>query len=151
MAKMHAGMHGLHEHGIGASSLFFQTSVAHSVAAAAVQDDTYWQVGLIQNTPTGQPAFLHRTSNSAKWMLDRELSSMQRPRSVTPPLGRHSMGGMHWNHEWHNVCFDKDRMVTDDQLGCKNVDLASMLLISQQDPDRHVSISSLLLGLGFRI
>ena len=110
-----------------------------------MQDDTYWQVGLVQNTPTGQPAFLHRTSNSAKWVLDREPSSMQRPRFVTPPLGRHSMGGMHWNHEWHNVCFDQDKMVTEDQLDCKHIDLASMLLISQQDPDRHVSTSSHLL------
>ena len=110
--------------------------VAHSVAAAALQDDTYWQVGLIQNTPTGQPAFWHRTSQPEKWVLDRDPSSMVRPRFVTPPLGLQATGTMQWNHEWQNVCFGEGRVVTDDQLECKNVDLASMLLIEQQDPDR---------------
>ena len=68
---------------------------------------------------------------------------MVRPRFVTPPLGPQAKATMQWNHEWQNVCFGKDRVVTDDQLECKNIDLASMLLIELQDPDRHVFQSQL--------
>ena len=103
------------------------------------QDKHYWHVGIVQNSPRGEPAFYHRRSNCCKFWLQTAVDTWELPRTVTPPL---SLPALQQSKDCRDLkgrqqpCLPTDKVIVPDEVKCQHIDLGSLLLLERHNQTR---------------
>ena len=102
-------------------------------SALLAQGALYRHHGILQNTPRGVPAFLHRTSGG-KLRLERAPAEMQPPAYATRGVSPHARVELQWHSEFSNLGLPQQATVQPEQLDCTHLDLATTLIVEAHEP-----------------